>query len=89
MNAKKAKKLRQMLRQVEASQKADGKEVTAVSYTEDERKRKYAMVPTKQGGASSDMERVVVAAGTVTIAPNTVKGLYKRLKEQYRSNSHK
>jgi hypothetical protein len=92
MNAKKAKKLRKMLRQVEAGQKADGKEVSPVAYFEDTRKRKYItvpktsfnpLVPINDGSDpnKSPTERIQVAPGTIQVAPDTVKGFYKKLKK--------
>lgn len=101
MNAKKAKKLRKMLKQLGSSQKADGREISQVAYIEDERNRKYALVPKQTlspiaGPDGSEVkpetkatERVQVAAGTIKVAPNTVRGLYKRIKKTVAGKSPK
>jgi len=96
MNAKKAKRLRKMLRQLGDVQKAEGKEVAQVSYIENERNRKYTLVPKQTLSSIADptdsvevnpeakekaTERVQIASGTVTVAPNTMRGLYKRIKK--------
>lgn len=106
MNAKKAKALRKMLRKVAQAQAADGKEVMEVGYLENERNRKYVVVPktsfnplesfgsdeakttltTSSGTVEVEKptpktERVQVAPGTISVAPNTVRGLYKKIKK--------
>jgi len=100
MNAKKAKKLRKMLKQVAQSQAADGKPVLDVGYLENERNRKYVVVPKRETfnplleALAKDeadkaettepvpkTERIQVAPGTISVAPNTVRGLYKRVKK--------
>jgi len=90
MNAKKAKQLRKVLRQVEAAQKAEGKDVTHLAYIENENNRKYTMVPKAfnplapkpEGEADSEpkLERVQIAPGTIRVAPNTMRGFYHMLK---------
>ena len=81
MNAKKAKKLRQMGRAVAVNDK--GEPLDAVSYLENTGNRKFVTVEKVSGdGKSTYKDKEQIAHGTLKVAPATVKGVYKHLKKQ-------
>lgn len=81
MNAKKAKKLRQMARAVAVNDK--GEPLEAVSYLENTSHRKFQTVEKVSGdGKSTYTDKEQITHGTLKVAPSTVKGVYKHLKKQ-------
>lgn len=81
MNAKKAKKLRQMARQFAVNDK--GEPLDGVSYLENTSHRKFQEVEKISGdGKSTYKDKEQIAMGTIRVAPRTVKGVYKQMKKQ-------
>jgi hypothetical protein len=78
MNAKKAKAIRRMLKDAIAANMEDGKQVTEVSYVEQESRRKTALVPM---GLGKEPMLQVVAPGTLRVATNSVRGVYLSFKD--------
>lgn len=85
MNAKKAKKLRQMARAVAVAVAVNekGEPLDAVSYLENTGNRKFVEVEKVSGdGKSTYKDKEQIAMGTIKVAPRTVKGVYRHLKKQ-------
>lgn len=81
MNAKKAKKLRQMARAVAVNEK--GESLDSISYLENTANRKFVTVEKVSGdGKSTYKDKEQIAMGTIKVAPRTVKGVYRHLKKQ-------
>jgi hypothetical protein len=79
MNAKKAKKLRQLVRVA-----VKDKDVPAISYTENQHNRKFVTVEKVSGdGKSTYKAKEQVATGTIRVEPRTVRGVYLGMKKQF------
>lgn len=81
MNAKKAKKLRQLVRM--AARDADGTPLPEVSYLENHGHRKFVTVEKISGdGKSTYKDKEQIAAGTIKVEARTVRGVYRGMKKQ-------
>lgn len=82
MNSKKAKLLRRYVR-MSAIDK-EGTPLEDSGYVEDEKARKFVDVEKISGdGKSTYTDRQQISAGTISLAPRTVKGLYRKMKKTF------
>jgi hypothetical protein len=84
MNAKKAKKLRQLVKM--AARDDQGAPLPADGYRELEKNRKYVMVEKISGDGKSTYkykDKEQIASGTIKLDPRTVKGVYSGMKKQF------
>lgn len=82
MNAKKAKKLRQLTRLAAVDE--NGTALPDTNYMENSNNRKYVTVEKVSGdGKSTYQDREQVSLGTIKLDPRSIKGLYKGLKKKF------
>jgi len=79
MNAKKAKALRRVLKNL-AKQNPD-KVLPDVAYTEDPTKRKMLTVKDMDKDGQLVDKEIAISAGTVSVNPSSKRGLYNHLKK--------
>lgn len=83
MNAKKAKLLRRFVKQ--AAVDKEGNPLQAVGYYEDTNKRKTVEVEKISGdGKGTYTDKEVIAPGMVRLGDRTVKGVYRKMKKQFK-----
>lgn len=81
MNAKKAKKLRQLVRMAARDDK--GEALPSGGYTENQNNRKFVMVEKVSGdGKSTYKDKEMIAAGTISVDRRTIRGVYQGMKKQ-------
>jgi hypothetical protein len=85
MNAKKAKALRRLLKNVVEKKIESGEQVNEISYVEIAGNRKFDSVPA--GSLGVDGEYSQVAPGTFLLANNSVRGVYQSLKRAVEKNN--
>lgn len=78
MNAKKAKALRKLMRNLEKMH--PDKLATDHSYVENEKKRKVIKVEDLDAEGNVVSKKVAVSQGQMTVLPTTKRGLYLHLK---------
>ena len=82
MNAKKAKKLRQLVRM--AARDTEGNPLPSVSYVENQGHRKFVTVEKVSGdGKSTYKDKEQIAAGTIEVEAHTIRGVYRGMKKQF------
>lgn len=82
MNAKKAKKLRQLVKM--AARDSEGIPLPKEGYIENNNNRKFVTVEKVSGdGKSTYKDKELVSIGTIRIAPRTVRGIYRGMKKKY------
>lgn len=82
MNAKKLKKLRQLVRA--AARDTTGEPLPAVGYSENTLNRKYVNVEKVSGdGKSTYKDREQIASGTIRVEPRTMRGVYRGMKRKF------
>lgn len=84
MNAKKAKQLRKLVRQMAAITQKPGE--PNATYTENETRRKFAefeveVKDEETGAPVKQKQRLAISAGTVSLNPKSSRGFYKMLKK--------
>lgn len=81
MNAKKAKKLRKLIRLVVRDEK--GEPLPKISYSENIKNRKFVTVEKVSGdGKSTYKDKEPIAMGTISVDPRTVRGVYRNMKKK-------
>jgi len=86
MNAKKAKALRRLLKNVVEKKIESGEQVNEISYVEIADNRKFDSVPSGSLGVENS-EYSQVASGTFLLANNSVRGVYQSLKRAVEKNN--
>ena len=82
MNAKKAKKLRQLIKI--SGRDENGEALPEVNYIENVNARKFVNVEKVSGdGKSTYQDKEQIATGTIKLDPRSTKGLYKGLKKKF------
>ena len=82
MNAKKAKKLRQLVRMAARDDK--GEPLPEVTYLENHKNRKFMSVEKISGdGKSTYQDKEQIASGTIKVEPRTVRGVYQGMKKKF------
>lgn len=82
MNAKKAKKLRQLVRLAARDEK--GEPLPEVSYSENTGNRKFVTVEKVSGdGKSTYKDKEQIAMGTIRVDPRTIRGVYRGMKKKF------
>lgn len=84
MNAKKAKALRRLLKNVVEKKIEAGDQVNEISYVELAENRKFDNVPSGVLGGEDAYSQI--APGTYLLANNSVRGVYKSLKRAVDKN---
>lgn len=77
MNAKKAKAIRRLLKNVVDGKIAKGEVVKEDGYVEVQKNRKYALIPTALGKE----EHKLIAPGTILVSNDSIRGVYLELKK--------
>ena len=84
MNAKKAKALRRLLKNVVEKKIEAGEQVNEISYVELAENRKFDNVPSGLLGGENEYSQV--APGTFLLVNNSVRGVYQSLKRAVEKN---
>ena len=81
MNAKKAKALRKVLKNLQAS----GNQMPEISYSENEQNRKRIAVEDFNEAGELVQKVIPIASGTITVERNSIRGLYLHLKKSLKA----
>jgi len=89
MNAKKAKALRKILRNLEKMQPEGAQPLPEISYSENTRNRKIIVMNDLDKEGNLVEKKIPIAAGTITVDQRSMRGVYKNLKKAMNSDGTK
>jgi hypothetical protein len=86
MNAKKAKALRKIIRNLEKMRQGGEQVIPEVAYSENVRNRKQVTVSDFDDKGEMVEKTIPIAAGTITVEARSKRGLYNHLKKEIAKN---